>query len=151
MNKGLLLVCLIAVIGCQRKEDGSPSTGTLPATCNYGVATLYNGSITAGSSPTTITTAADPLGRHDKLSVYICRASTCDPVPPNPCLALTLAQQVSTPCYTTTPSVNIVWGVHYVKIVNAGIGTYSNLAQANLGIKDIPAYSTYMIAEQLCN
>lgn len=148
MKRTLIIGLFVLTIGCKRAPSSS-GTATIQPSCNYSAIQTYSGSITQGTAATTITVQADILGK-DRVNVYICRQSNCAPIPSTSCAGLSLAQLTNTPCYTTTPSTNIVWDSHLVKIQGAGLAESSTTTQHLLGIKDIPAYSNYLVSEQFC-
>lgn len=141
---------ILLLVGCHKKHDDL-ITGSIPNSCSYTATTLYTGTVTPNVQFQDIAVAADETTKPDKLHIYLCRNIDCtvNPLPATQCSQYGLSN-LTAPCYTTSPSVTIAGGPHTVRFINAGKEGYSDQAHINAGTPDIPAYSTYVITEQLC-
>ena len=143
------LTVALALCACQRKhDDGSSKSvgGTLPGLPST-VITSYTGAVVPLSGCLqdcyqTIATNANVLEYPgDAVEVYVCRNAVCSI---NALPALQCSQVPSdpvAPCYTTTPSTNIVYGRNLVRLVNAFKSSCVDLACT----VQIPGYSSYAI------
>jgi len=148
---GLLFAAAVLITGCSR-EDKQARTGSVPGTCNYTAAKVYTGAVAAGDGPQAVTVEAQVVSRPmDRLDVILCRNADCAvAVPATWCSDVPLAQLATTPCKVSTPSVMVAYSDGAVSIRHAGTPGYSDQAHRDANIADIPGYTSYVIAEQLC-
>lgn len=163
-----MLVGLILVSGCRKKEDGTVGTSLLPGGCNYSATQTYTGSIDpfntgnpAITSPPGCT-VGDPgctvvaydtskggnqqqaiavqfrPGHNDRIHVILCRNADCSTTIPTTFCSELASGDTTTPCKTSTPSTHISWSDRQVTLVNAGT------------VPSGYGYSAYHITENLC-
>jgi hypothetical protein len=127
--KALKLVALvflgILATGCEKKKNpqdvaAMPGGGTT-------VITKYAGTITSDKQD--VATNADVIGHPtDGIEAYVCRGTPCsvDALPAKTCAQI--YPDLTSPCYTTTPSPYFAWGVNIVRLlygVQVGYTSYA--------------------------
>lgn len=151
--KTIIICVLIALmwtaIGCRKHDDGTPVGvgGTLPGSGST-VITKYGGAVSAAwpcggqTCRQTVQTNADVIDYPmDRIDVYLCRNADCvsGSVPSIDCA--TIPFDPTTPCFTGSGRVGIVYGKNVVQFINANEPYWADQAHTI----QIPGYSTYFI------